>query len=414
MAKEAFFLSREALYIKVWETPTVKLAKEFGVSDVAIGKMCKRLDVPKPPLGYWRRVETGAKKKIPPLTKPNDKTKAGVWIYPKSEEQTLEFEDEYKKQSAVIEQNIAKQSGLESLPENKIEVAATLHKPHQLVAQTRDILAKGMVDSYGAVHGKWGEEHLNLRISKKNLNRSLRIMDALLKALDKRGCKTTISLDQQLKTEVQVEEIKIEIALREDFKRFERELSAEEKKSTYVSDRYYFEPSGTFTFSINNSFHTQQNWRDGKTALVEDQLNDIVVGIFRAAESLRQKEIERKNEERKQLEVSLEREKHKILQKRQVDCRELFTELLAKWQKSQDIENFLASYKAKIIEEKGEITPGSDEELLIEWASDYAEKLNPVKSNRISEVVNKIKHLKDDPVEEDSYEISNLLWKLKH
>lgn len=69
MAKEAFFLSREALYIKVWETPTVKLAKEFGVSDVAIGKMCRRLEVPKPPLGYWRRVETGAKKKIPPLRK---------------------------------------------------------------------------------------------------------------------------------------------------------------------------------------------------------------------------------------------------------------------------------------------------------------------------------------------------------
>lgn len=43
MAKESFFLSREALYIKVWETPTVKLAKEFGISDVAIGKMCRRL-----------------------------------------------------------------------------------------------------------------------------------------------------------------------------------------------------------------------------------------------------------------------------------------------------------------------------------------------------------------------------------
>ena len=64
MSKEPFFLSREALYIKVWETPTVKLAKEFGVSDVAIGKMCKRLDVPKPPLGYWRESKRGKKRRF--------------------------------------------------------------------------------------------------------------------------------------------------------------------------------------------------------------------------------------------------------------------------------------------------------------------------------------------------------------
>ena len=98
MAKEPFFLSREALYIKVWEMPTVKLAKEFGLSDVAVGKMCRRLDVPKPPLGYWRKIETGTKKNIPPLSKPDDKTQKGVWIYPKSEEKTLQFENEYNKQ----------------------------------------------------------------------------------------------------------------------------------------------------------------------------------------------------------------------------------------------------------------------------------------------------------------------------
>lgn len=46
-------------------------------------------------------------------------------------------------------------------------------------------LSKGIADMYGAAHGKWGEEHLNLRISKENLNRALRIMDALLKGF---GC----------------------------------------------------------------------------------------------------------------------------------------------------------------------------------------------------------------------------------
>lgn len=411
--KESYFLSREALYIRVWETPTVKLAKEFSVSDVAIAKMCKRLEIPKPPLGYWRKVETGYKKKIPPLPEPSEKAQRGVWIYPKSEEQTLEFNEEYQKQSKIVKENIARQAEAEAQPENKITVASTWHKIHPLVAQTQKALSKGQVDMYGAVHGKWGEKYLNLRISKENLSRALRIMDALLKGLDKRGCKTTISIDNQLKTEVKVNEIKIEITLREDFKRFERDSTTQKKKSSYESDHFYYKPTGNFTFSINNSYHTQHNWRDGKTAVLEDQLNNIVVGIFEAAEDLRQKEIKHKNEARLQLELSIEREKNKILQQRQVSCRELFSELMGKWQKSQELIGFISAYEAKILKEKGEILANGEDLMLIEWAKDYAERLNPIENGRMKEVIDKIKHLQDEPAENDSYDYSHLLWKLK-
>ena len=413
MGKEAFFLSREALYIKVWETPTVKLAKEFGVSDVAIAKMCRRLEVPKPPLGYWRRVETGHKKKIPPLRKASEKAKPGVWIYPKSEEQTLQFEDTYKKLSQVIEENLSEKVSSESLPENKIKVAATLHKPHPLIAQTKKSFSNGGVDMYGALHGGWDEDHINLRISKNHLNRALRIMDALFKALEKRGCKPLISHNRERKTEIKVAEINVEITLREDFKRFERGLSKDEKKSNYASDRYYYEPTGNLTFSINDYVSSQRNWRDGKTVLLEDQLNDIVLGIFRAAEELRQKELERKKEERERIELALRREKENILYKREVECRETFTELLGKWQKSQSILQFIKAFEEKLIAENGTIDANSEEAILIEWAKDYAERLDPIKSNYFKELIEKIQRRKDEPTEKDSYEYSNLLWKLK-
>jgi len=60
-------LSREALYEKVWSTSSVKLAEELGVSDVAINKRCRRLNVPRPPRGYWAKIEAGHKSKRPPL-----------------------------------------------------------------------------------------------------------------------------------------------------------------------------------------------------------------------------------------------------------------------------------------------------------------------------------------------------------
>ena len=46
-------ISREALYELVWSKPMTHVAKELGISDVMLGKMCKEQLVPKPPRGYW-------------------------------------------------------------------------------------------------------------------------------------------------------------------------------------------------------------------------------------------------------------------------------------------------------------------------------------------------------------------------
>src|SRR5262245_9626495 len=60
-------ISREELFAMVWERPTQEIAKQLGVSDVAVGKLCARLQVPKPPRGYWARVQSGQAPRRPPL-----------------------------------------------------------------------------------------------------------------------------------------------------------------------------------------------------------------------------------------------------------------------------------------------------------------------------------------------------------
>ena len=52
-------VQREVLYDQVWAQPMTKLAKEYGISDVALAKICKKLNIPYPWRGYWRRKETG-------------------------------------------------------------------------------------------------------------------------------------------------------------------------------------------------------------------------------------------------------------------------------------------------------------------------------------------------------------------
>jgi hypothetical protein len=60
-------LSRQDLYDLVWSKPASALSEDFGVSDVAIAKRCKKLGVPRPSRGYWAKVEAGKKPRKPPL-----------------------------------------------------------------------------------------------------------------------------------------------------------------------------------------------------------------------------------------------------------------------------------------------------------------------------------------------------------
>jgi hypothetical protein len=62
-----FTLTREDLYELTWSKPMSDLAKDFGISDVALGKRCRNLGIPVPGRGYWARVDAGQKPYRPQL-----------------------------------------------------------------------------------------------------------------------------------------------------------------------------------------------------------------------------------------------------------------------------------------------------------------------------------------------------------
>jgi hypothetical protein len=66
--------TREEFYELVWSKPMTHLAKEFMLSDVALHKICRKHDIPNPPLGWWAKKAAGQKVKHTPLPQ----AKAGV------------------------------------------------------------------------------------------------------------------------------------------------------------------------------------------------------------------------------------------------------------------------------------------------------------------------------------------------
>jgi len=55
----AVILTRAELYERVWSIPMTQLAREYGLSDVGLAKLCRRHRIPTPPKGYWPKRDRG-------------------------------------------------------------------------------------------------------------------------------------------------------------------------------------------------------------------------------------------------------------------------------------------------------------------------------------------------------------------
>lgn len=60
-------LSRQELFDLVWSMPVTKIAADHGITDPAVHKRCKKLQVPTPPRGYWAKKQFGKAPKQPEL-----------------------------------------------------------------------------------------------------------------------------------------------------------------------------------------------------------------------------------------------------------------------------------------------------------------------------------------------------------
>lgn len=55
VSKKRFDPTKEELQDLIWKLSTVKIAALYGVSDKAVEKRCKKLNIDKPPRGYWAK-----------------------------------------------------------------------------------------------------------------------------------------------------------------------------------------------------------------------------------------------------------------------------------------------------------------------------------------------------------------------
>ena len=361
-------VTRQALYDQVWSTPMTKLAKEYGISDVALAKVCKKLNVPYPWRGYWRRKETGKAVKQLPLPANTDPAKQVIAIHRTIRPETV------APLSEATEQRIS----VELSPEQKIEVPDRLTDPHRLLKEYLGEWRSGKVDEYGAI---WSDNIRQLmRVSPTSLGRALRIMDTLFKALESRGYPVEIQAGYHKALGVRVEGEPIEFGLEERFQRIDHPDQKNPRLESWRRERYKYTPTGSLFLRINawGVEGLQKTWSDGKTAKLETYLNDFLVGLIRAAEAMKARRLKQEEEERRRLEA--ERRRQEEVKKRQEELarRQALEQEAADWDKAQQLRNYLAALKDVLVSKHGEIRSGSPMDQWLIWAHQHADRLDPL------------------------------------
>jgi hypothetical protein len=164
----------------------IKLAKSFGISDVGLRKKCKKLNIPLPPQGYWVKKQFGKTTPRPPLPPFNGNNKVEFAVNTEKKSPSDKEETEEVKAQIAFEQ----------LAENKIHVPDRLNSPHPLIARFKESLHD--VQQYEMDRGDLiskGGELLDIKVSRASMDRVLRLMDTIIEALEARGYRVKVSLD---------------------------------------------------------------------------------------------------------------------------------------------------------------------------------------------------------------------------
>ncbi len=267
-------IERNSLYDQVWSQPMSRLAPKYGISDVMLKKICRQMNIPTPPRGYWAKVQNNIrvdKAKLPKLKMGQPTT---YWIQkrdlvsPKAETQDEKFSEEATQILANI--NARK----------PIKVAKRLASPHPMIEKTRQILTKSGTDRYGILTGSWQKNALDIRVSCNMHSRALRIFDAIIKYFDRQAIPVVVeNAYRRRNTHVIVFEEKVSLLLREPTRRSQHQLTEEDKEelerwSHALIQKYDYRPSGCLTLEIDDYWARgiKNRWTDGKKKRLENQL----------------------------------------------------------------------------------------------------------------------------------------------
>jgi hypothetical protein len=283
-------MKRVDLYTLVWERPVTHVAKEFGVSDVAVRKICAKHGIPTPPLGYWAKLQHGKKvRKLPlPALKAGESDDVDL-VVRTAKTQPPEVGETHQ---AALQEEAAEGSRI-SVP------AERPAKLHPLAEATERTLRKAKPDHEGFVASQ-GAGKLDVRVGPASVERVALIIHALVRGALDRGHQLSADSDFRIIVDEQPLAVRIyetkdkmeHVPTAEELRRQAKEEEWRSKfPSAYRSNHKVYRtwdyfPSGRLMLEISDPVQARWRsdpimgrWRDRSAKPLEHYLSEMMVAL---------------------------------------------------------------------------------------------------------------------------------------
>jgi len=392
---------REKLYKEVWAEPMTTVAKRYGISDVALRKHCKKLEIPLPQNGHWAKVKARHNIKVPPLPKSKGPDKIVVTDWKTNNESgsvgakmsdTLLFLQE--------DQRLAVKAYCSS-----VIVPSELTHPHGLIKDTIQYIRSRKESTRPPLN-----RVLNLGVSEEQKERVYRIFSTIFKAFEHLGYSVVIKTPRAERyynytprvydneTYICLGQDGVPICVKEKQQRVDHKPTKEELEEKRTSSYIHIPPydlvkTGKLNFEINEYHSKRKNWRDSDNRKIEDQIGEIIIWVMEAIHVVKMMQEKREAEKTRRLEEETRQQQLAEKSKHELEEVELLEELVSDWERAEKIRRFTDSVElksTKITDEKYK------EELLnwLIWARNKADWLDPL-SEKEDDILGKRQHLFD-------------------
>lgn len=301
-------LTRQQLFSMVWGEPVKSVAARLRLSDVGLAKLCRRNNIPLPARGYWAKRLAG--RPVTQTALPNPNVEGNIFI---SETRTPPTE----RQKIRDERTKLIESARASI--GPIPVAARLRCRHPLTRASKDFY-----DRLPARLRRYErQKHLRYRpvdfdvppmedygryscpvsvgfdmcVALPSADRALRILDALVIALEERGLQVGAQEHEGYRKVIEAskdgEGILFEMS--ESYSR--RPRPATEVKQDLYGGKYTYHANGRLRLTLSGRSSGGSQWSDGRFPL-EEQL-PAIVAEFEAMVPRQREERERREAERR-------------------------------------------------------------------------------------------------------------------
>lgn len=391
-------LTREELYELVWSKPLVELAQDFGLSDVAVAKRCRKLGVPVPGRGYWARVAAGQTPRQSRLKAREDEPMdyaALTFEAPRDETPEENRPPATPEQSALRERIV----GLPPLP------LIDLVKASAAIRRTAVELKRKWRAEIVWNRGEKSGPLVQIYVSDLVADRALRLAESLLVGAETIGWRfqripAPKEEDNRYRRYAQVinpeppkygcldvmgEPLTFKIDERN--RQVDHELTEEEKarqrRGQWIHPpRWDYVPTGELRIHLlhADSTYVHHTWKDTARRKLEDHVNPILLGFFDEALKIKAKREERRQEE---LRARREEEKQLRLSQRRSNNAKLVKELEAQagaWMRAKILRSYLRAFSRATAGKKFEVMVDRSAVDLIEWAQRYVNQLDPLSS----------------------------------